>query len=168
MSLVTPDFGLLFWMVVVFAILLAILAKLGFPVITGMVGKRQDRINDSIRLAREAERRVKELSAEHERMIEDARKEQARILREAVAARDATVGQARERARKEADKILADARAEIASEKEAALHDIRRQAAVLSVEVAEKVLRDRLSRDDAQLALIDRLVEEAERNQSES
>lgn len=168
MSLVTPDFGLLFWMVVVFAILLAILAKLGFPVITGMVGKRQDRINDSIRLAREAERRVKELSAEHERMIEDARKEQARILREAAAARDATVGQARERARKEADKILADARAEIASEKEAALHDIRRQAAVLSVEVAEKVLRDRLSRDDAQLALIDRLVEEAERNQSES
>lgn len=168
MSLVTPDFGLLFWMVIVFAILFLILAKVGFPIITGMVDKRQERIGNSIRLAKEAEDKVKELAAEHDRMVEDARKEQARIMKEAAAARDAAVAQAQERAGKEADRILAAARAEIASEKEAALRDIRRQAAMLSVEVAEKVLRDRLSSEESQLDLIEKLVGEAERNSTQS
>lgn len=168
MSLITPDFGLLFWMVVVFAILFAILAKVGFPVITGMVRKRQDRINDSIRLAKEAEDKVKALASEHERMIEETRREQARMLKEAAASRDATVAQAKDLAQAEADKILSDARAQIDAEKEAALRDIRRQVAVLSIEVTQKVLRERLSQDSAQTALIDRMVDEAERNESKS
>lgn len=168
MSLVTPDFGLLFWMVVVFAILFVILAKVGFPVITGMVSKRQARINDSIRLAKEAEDKVKALAAEHDRMIEETRREQSRMLKEAAASRDATVAQAKDLARAEADKILSDARAQIDAEKEAALRDIRRQVAVLSIEVTQKVLRERLSQGGEQTALIDRMVEEAERNEPKS
>lgn len=160
MSLITPDFGLLFWMTLIFVILFFILAKVGFPVITGMVSQRQDRINDSIRLAKEAEERVRELSSEQTRMIEEARKEQAVILRDAASARDAMVSRAQEQAREEAAKIIEQARIQIAAEKEAALRDIRREVAELSVSIAEQVVRKDLSDNEAQMALIDRLMDE--------
>lgn len=160
MSLITPDFGLLFWMTLIFVILFFILAKVGFPVITGMVSQRQDRINDSIRLAKEAEERVRELSSEQARMIEEARKEQAAILRDAASARDAMVFRAQEQAREEAAKIIEQARIQIAAEKETALRDIRREVASLSVSIAEQVVRKDLSDNEAQMALIDRLMDE--------
>lgn len=160
MSLITPDFGLLFWMTLIFVILFFILAKVGFPVITGMVSQRQDRINDSIRLAKEAEERVRELSSEQASMIEEARKEQAAILRDAASARDAMVSRAQEQAREEAAKIIEQARIQIAAEKETALRDIRREVASLSVSIAEQVVRKDLSDNEAQMALIDRLMDE--------
>jgi len=160
MSLITPDFGLLFWMTLIFVILFVILAKVGFPIITGMVSKRQDRINDSIRLAKEAEERVRELSSEQARMIDEARKEQAAILRDAAAARDAMVSKAQEQAREEASKIIEQARTQIAAEKESALRDIRREVASLSVSIAEQVVRKDLSDNEAQMALIDKLMDE--------
>ena len=80
MSLITPDFGLLFWMTIIFAIVLFILAKWGFPVITDMVAKRQDRINESIRLAQLAEQKAAQMDATHAQMLEQARREQASKL----------------------------------------------------------------------------------------
>ena len=86
MSLITPDFGLLFWMTLIFAIVFFILAKFGFPVITKMVRGRQERIETSIRQAKEIEARVEEMAREHAGMLEETRREQARILREATKA----------------------------------------------------------------------------------
>lgn len=149
-------------MTLIFAIVFFILAKFGFPIITKMVRGRQDRINDSIRLAKEAEQRVRDLSDEQARMIEEARRQQASILKEAAKARDEVVSAARVQAQAQADKILKDAKAQIATEREAALRDIRREAAMLSVSVAEKILRRDLSSDEAQHALISRMMDEIE------
>lgn len=160
MSLITPDFGLLFWMTLIFAILFFVLAKFGFPAITGMVDKRSERINQSIGKAREAERRLEQLSEQQARMIEETRAEQARILKEASQAKDTLVAQARQQAQDDAAKILEQARTQIAAEKESALRDIRAQVANLSVDVAEKILRDRLSSEQAQMDLITRMVDE--------
>lgn len=168
MSLITPDFGLLFWMTLIFAVVFFILAKFGFPVITGMVEKRSDRIEESLKKAEEADKAVAELTARGQQIISEAQAEQARILREASATSDSIVAKARDEAKAEAAKILQQARTDIAAEKESALRDIRRVVADMSVEVAEKVLRTDLEDDKKQTAYLDRLIEEVQRSQDKS
>ena len=160
MSLITPDFGLLVWMTLIFGIVFFVLAKWGFPMITGSVEKRAQRINDSIKEAKEAEEKLRNLAGEQSRMIEETRQEQSRILKEAAASRDSIVEQAKVQAREEAARILDQARTQIAAEKESALRDVRKEVALLSVSVAEKVLKKSLSDVDGQSALVDRLVDE--------
>ncbi len=160
MSLITPDFGLIVWMTLIFGIVFFILAKWGFPMITDSVRKRADRINESIKAAKEAEERLRNLAAEQSEMIEEARKEQARILKEAAASRDNIVEQAKVQAQDEAAKIMDHARTQIAAEKESAMRDIRKEVALLSVSVAEKVLKKDLESGDSQSELVDRLVDE--------
>jgi F-type H+-transporting ATPase subunit b len=168
MSLITPEFGLLFWMTVIFAIVFFLLAKFGFPVITDMVHKRQERIDRSIKDAREIEMRMGQMVEEQARMLDEARKEQAKILREATDTRNKILANAKEEAREEAAKILAEARTEIESEKEAALRDVRKEVAVLSVSIAEKILRKELSDDAQQQEYIDRMVDETVHEQAQS
>ncbi|MBR5175241.1 MAG: F0F1 ATP synthase subunit B [Bacteroidales bacterium] len=160
MSLITPDFGLLVWMTLIFGIVFFVLAKWGFPMITDSVQKRADRINESIAKAREAEEKLRNLASEQEALVEKARKEQATILKEAASSRDAMIEQAKVQARDEAAKILDQAKVQIAAEKESALRDVRKEVAVLSVAVAEKVLRKDLENDASRDELLGRLVEE--------
>lgn len=160
MSLITPDFGLIVWMTLIFGIVFFVLAKWGFPMITGSVEKRAARINDSIKAAKEAEERLRNLAEEQSRMIEEARQEQSRILKEAAASRDSIVEQAKEQARDEAARILAQARTQIAAEKESALRDVRKEVALLSVGIAGKVLKKTLSDSGEQADLARRLVDE--------
>lgn len=155
MSLITPDFGLLVWMTLIFGIVFFVLAKWGFPMITGSVEKRAARIGDSIKAAKEAEEKLRNLAEEQSRMIEETRQEQSRILKEAAASRDSIVEQAKVQAREEASRILDQARTQIAAEKESALRDVRKEVALLSVSVAEKVLKKSLSDADGQSALVD-------------
>lgn len=160
MSLITPDFGLIVWMTLIFGIVFFILAKWGFPMITDSVQKRADRINASIKAAKEAEEKLRNLAAEQSEMIEEARKEQARILKEAAASRDMIVEQAKVQAQDEATKIMDHARTQIAADKESALRDIRKEVALLSVSVAEKVLKKDLEDSGNQTELVNRLVDE--------
>lgn len=161
MSLLTPDTGLLVWMAVIFAIVFFLLAKFGFPVITKAIDKRNDRIRESIRLAEEAEAKLANLAQEQEQLVEQARVEQGRIIKEANQTRDAMIAKAKQDASDEAAKILEHARIEIAAEKESALRDIRSQVALLSVQVAEKIVRKDLDSTSGQKALIDKYVDEA-------
>ena len=166
MNLITPDTGLLFWMVVIFGLVFFLLWKFGFPIITEMVDKRNAAIRKSLKDAHEIEVQMAGMMAEHAQMLEDARKEQAQILREAADTRNKLIADATVQAQEEAAKILAEARTEIAAEKEAALRDVRREVAVLSVSIAEKILRKELSDGDEQRDYIDRMVEETVREQA--
>lgn len=147
-------------MTLIFGIVFFVLAKWGFPMITGSVEKRAARIGDSIKAAKEAEEKLRNLAEEQSRMIEETRQEQSRILKEAAASRDSIVEQAKVQAREEASRILDQACTQIAAEKESALRDVRKEVALLSVSVAEKVLKKSLSDADGQSALVDRLVDE--------
>lgn len=147
-------------MTLIFGIVFFVLAKWGFPMITGSVEKRAARIGDSIKAAKEAEEKLRNLAEEQSRMIEETRQEQSRILKEAAASRDSIVEQAKVQAREEASRILDQTRTQIAAEKESALRDVRKEVALLSVSVAEKVLKKSLSDADGQSALVDRLVDE--------
>ena len=161
MNLMLPDSGLLFWMTIIFAIVFFILAKFGFPIITGMVEKRNKRIDDALEAARTAEEALARLSQEQERLIAEAKAEQSRILQEASQQRDSMIAKAQEEARTEAVKILDEAKVRIQEEKEAALRDVRREVATLSLAIAEKVIRKELSDDKEQMELIGKLTDEA-------
>ena len=165
MSLITPSFGLLFWMVVIFGIVFFLLAKFGFPVITNAVQKRSDHIADSLKAADEAQAQLANMAQEQQKMIEQTRLEQSRILKEASEARESIIAQAREEAAAEASKLLEHAKVEIAAERESAIRDIRRQVAMISVEVAEKIVRKDLDAAGGQQDLLDRMVEEASQAQ---
>lgn len=168
MNLITPDTGLLFWMVVIFGIVFFLLAKFGFPIITSSVDKRSARIDQSLKDAAEIETRMADWKKEHAEMMEQTRKEQAAILREAAAAKAQIVADARVQAQEEADKILSKARTEIAAEKESALQEVRKEVALLSVQVAEKILRRELEDTGSQRAFLDQLVDEASQAQMKS
>ncbi len=159
-SILTPDFGLFFWMLVAFLVVFLLLAKFGFPVITKSVEERKNFIDESLRKAHEARERLDNIEKEGESILQEAREKQAQILREAAQARDAIMEQAQEKARQEGNRLLDEAKTAIAQEKSAAIADIRRQVAALSVEIAGKVLRENLKDDKSQMDLIDRMLDE--------
>jgi F-type H+-transporting ATPase subunit b len=165
MSLITPDFGLFFWMTVVFLVVLFILWKWGFPVIVKMVDERKAFIDESLRKAHEANERLANIQKEGESILQEAREKQAQILKEAAQTRDAIVEKAQDKARQEGARLLEDARVAIEQEKKAAIADIRQQVATLSVEIAGKILRQNLKDDKAQMDLIDRMLDDVASNQ---
>lgn len=166
MSLITPDFGLLFWMTLIFAVVFFILAKVGFPIITSMVDKRSDRISEGICKAEEAEKALAELSATQTKMLEEIKAQQARIIKTASESGERIIAEAKARATVEADKIITEAHTRIEAEKESALKEIRTQVSVLSVEIAGRILRDKLSDAKEQNAYIDRVLEEMDHNRT--
>ena len=160
MDLLVPSTGLLFWMTITFLVVFFLLWKFGFPVITGMVKERQAFIDESLKKAHEANERLANIQKEGESILQEAREKQAQILKEAAETRDAIVEQAQTKARSEGARLLDEAKAAIEQEKKAAIADIRQQVAALSVEIAEKVLRQNLKDDKSQMDLIDRMLDD--------
>jgi F-type H+-transporting ATPase subunit b len=159
-SILTPDPGLLFWMLLAFLVVFWVLAKYGFPAIINMVDERNKYIDESLRKAHEAQERLANIEKEGESILQEAREKQAQILKEAAQTRDAIVEQAQEKARAEGARLMDEAKTAIEQEKKAAIADIRKQVAELSVDIAEKVLRKNLKDDKSQMDLIDRMLDD--------
>ena len=160
MGLLTPDPGLLFWMIIVFGVVFFSLAKYGFPVIIKMVEDRKAYIDNSLKAACEANEQLANVKVEGEKILAQAHEEQARILAEAAATRDRIIKDAQNRAISEGDRLMIEIKKQIETEKESAIRDIRRQVAVLSVGIAEKIMRNKLADAKEQEELIDRMLDE--------
>ncbi|MDD3078432.1 MAG: F0F1 ATP synthase subunit B [Paludibacter sp.] len=160
MSLLTPDSGLLFWMLLTFGIVVFILAKYGFPVIVKMVEERKQYINDSLIMAEKARTELDKVKAEGEAIMDEARKEHLKLMQETAKTQEALINEAKEKAAIEADKLIADAKIRIQEEKNEALREVRRQVAELSVDIAEKVIKNKLSEEKEQVEMINRLLDE--------
>ena len=160
MSLLLPDSGLLFWMTLVFLVVFFVLWTWGCPSIIKMVNERKEYIDESLAKAEEANLRLANIQKQGEELLMEAREKQAQILREASETRDTIVGQAQEKAHEESARILSEAKAEIESQKQAAIRDIRAQVAELSVQIAEKILQKELSTSAEQTQFIDRLLDD--------
>jgi len=159
-SILTPDLGLLFWMLIAFLVVFFVLAKYGFPAIINMTEGRKQYIDESLKKAHEASLRLENIKQEGETIIQEARQKQADILKEALSTRDAIVAQAQEKARAESGRLIEEARAEIESERQNAINSIKKQVAEMSVAIAQKVLLTQLSTEKEQMELIDRMVDE--------
>lgn len=163
-SILTPDPGLLFWMLLAFLVVFFVLAKFGFPAMVGMVEKRKKYIDESLQKAHEASLKLENIKQESEKILQEAREKQASILKEAAETREAILENAQDKAKEESARIINEARQEIETQKKTAISDIRKQVAILSVEVSEKILRKKLDTDKAQMDYIDLMLDEVNLN----
>ena len=158
MSLLTPDSGLLFWMIVSFGIVFVILSKYGFPVIVKAIEQRKAYIDNSLETARQANERLAHIQAEGEKMLAEAKEKQNAVLKEAFAEKERIIEEARKKAVSEAHLQIEEATRR--EEKEKAIRDVRSEIAYLSIAIAEKVMKEKIGRDKEQQQMIDRLLDE--------
>ncbi len=164
MKLVTPDIGLLFWMLVSFSIVLFLLKKYAWKPIMKSLKEREQNIEEALNTARKAKEEMAALKSDNERLLNEARSERDKMLKEARDTKDSIIAEAKGKAQAEANKIMASAREAINNEKMAAITELKNQVAKMSIEIAEKILRQELSNDEKQKALMDNLIKDISLN----
>jgi F-type H+-transporting ATPase subunit b len=164
MELIKPAFGLIFWMSISFLSVLFILGKFAWPMILKALKEREESIANALNAARKAKEEMTALQADNEKLIMQARAERDLLLKEARDTRDSIVAEAKNKAQSEANKIMAQARESINNEKLAAITELKNQVAAMSIEIAEKILRQELSNDEKQKSLMDNLMKDISLN----
>jgi len=159
MDLVMPGVGLIFWMTLVFSILLFLLKKFAWKPIMESLKEREQDISSSLAMAKQTKAEMKQLQADNEKLLVEARLERDAILIEAKATKDKIVNEAKDKAQSEADRIVESARVNIENEKRVALAEIKTQVAELAVDIAEKVLKAELSNKEKQSELVEKQLE---------
>ena len=167
MGLLQPESGLLFWMTLAFAVVYFLLAKYGFPVILQAIESRKKYIDNSLNAAKEAEKKLIEIQANSQTILDEAGKQRAEILREATATREQILRDARQKADDEGVRIIAAARDKAKAEREAILQDARHQVAILSVAITEKILRQKLEDKSLQTSLAEKIFDEMEQRKTQ-
>ncbi len=160
MDLVKPEIGLVFWTTISFLILLFILGKFAWKPILGAITERERSIEDALLKAEAAKEEMDRLTSENEALLKQARAERDIILHEAKRVKDQIVGDAKEIAHKEAARMIELARVEINNQKAIAMADVKNQVASLSLEIAEKVLKQQLADQKKQDELVSQLLKE--------
>ena len=160
MSLLLPDTGLLFWMLLSFGIVFFVLAKFGFPAITNMVDKRNAYIEKSLENAKEANEKLAAVKAEGEVILAEARAARQLMLEEISDLRKKMEEEAKQAAQREADKVMEATRFAIQKEKDDAMRDLKNRVASLSVDIAEKIVRKNLETTPEQKDMINRLLDD--------
>lgn len=163
-SLITPGIGLIFWTSVVFLLLLVLLGKYAWKPILNAIKTREQSIQDALSSADKALNDMRELQANNEKILNQARSERDSLLKEARETKDAIIAEAKQKAQADADRIMSSAREQITNEKNAAVADLKNQVAVLSIEIAEKILKAELSNDEKQKTLVSNLMKDVNLN----
>lgn len=164
MELITPGIGLIFWMTTSFLVVFLLLKKFAWGPILGMIKDREKSIEESLRKAEIAKEDMKLFQNQGEKLMHEAKSERDNLLREAREIRDNTINEAKAKATIEAERIMLAAHAEIQNEKNQAINEIKTQVAILSVEIAEKILKSELSSDLKQKSVVDNLLSEIKLN----
>lgn len=160
MGFVTPDYGTIFWMLIIFGIVLYILKKFAWGPILKALKDRESSISDALNSAEKARKEVAGLKASNDQIIAEARKEKDQILKEARDIKDKIVAEAKTQANVEAHKSIENAKMQIESEKMAAITEIKKQVAELSVSIAEIVIRKQLENPKDQEKLVEDLLKD--------
>lgn len=156
--------GLFFWQTLIFVVLIVLLAKFAWKPILKAVKEREEKIKGALEAAENAKLEMAKLKSQNEDMRKEALAERDALLKEAKETKDQIIAESKNQAKVEAEKIVASAREEIKAEKVAAMAEIKNQVAELSIEIAEKIVKDQLQSDDKQKALVDNLIEDVNLN----
>lgn len=163
MNIVAPE-SLIFWTTFVFLILLFLLRKFAWKPILGAVKGREASINDALEAAERAKLEMQNLQADNERLLQEARAEREAMIKEARAFKDKLIADAKNEASQEADKMISQAQEAIENEKKAAMAELKKQVADLSIEIAEKMVKAELSDSAKQMSLVDEMLGETTLN----
>lgn len=164
MDLLTPSIGLVFWSTISFLLLLVLLRKFAWTPILTSVKEREQRIDDAVKQAEIARQEMAKLTADNERLLNEAREERATIIKEAKAVGEKMLSDAKERANVEYSKKVADAAREIENQKMAALTEVKNYAGKMALEIAEKVLKKEFSDPQKQQNYASELVDDLKLN----
>lgn len=164
LGLVTPGFGLTIWMLVTFGLLMFLLKKYAWKPILGAINERETKIEGALAAAEKAKEDMAELNAKNDELRKVALAERDGLMKEAREIKAQIITDAKTKAGSEADVIIATARETISQEKAAAVSEIKAQVATLSIDIAEKLVKEKLSSDDKQRTLVDNLVEDVNLN----
>lgn len=164
MGLITPDPGLLFWMIVSFMIVFFILKKYAWKPIINALKNREKSIENALRQADKVKLEMEKLQADNQKLLAEARVERDILLKEARLMKDKIIEEAKGQAQDEAKKLVESARTSIQNEKKAAINEIKNMVAVLSIQIAEKLIKDKLSSNSNQSDYIDKLLSEIKLN----
>lgn len=156
MELVMPGVGVLFWTCLIFLILFLLLKKWAFPVINGMIRKREEKISSALEEAENTRKEMAELQARNSEMLAEARSEKEKIIGQAKEFRRQIEDSSRQKAKEEYDRIMQSARADIEREKQAALEELRVSVANIALDMAEKVIDSDLSDRAKQKELVEK------------
>lgn len=162
MELITPDFGLLFWMTLAFGIVFFVLAKFAFPVINGMLKKREKEINASLENAKRIKDEMDTVQERSQQIITQTREECDKMIAETRHFNDTYSEESKRKANEDKNRIIESAKEAIEHEKLAAVTEMKNQIADISIKVAEKILGKHLDSDQEQLDYINRLLQEIE------
>lgn len=164
MELIKPSIGLIFWMSLSFLTLLFLLKKFAWSPILKMIKERETSIENALNSAQKAKEEMATLKAENEKIIAQAKAERDELLKEARNTKDSILAEAKAKATQETDRMLSIARENINNEKMAAITELKNQVATLSIEIAEKILKNELSSDEKQKALVKNLMNDVNLN----
>ncbi|RMA65953.1 F0F1 ATP synthase subunit B [Ulvibacter antarcticus] len=156
--------GLFFWQAVVFILLLLLLRKFAWKPILNAVNEREQGIRDALDAAEKAKLEMANLQADNQKLLQEARAEREAMMKEARELKTKMISEAKEEAQEVGSKMIANAQVAIESEKKAAVAEIKNQVASLSLEIAEKVVKDELSKNDKQLNLVKDMLNNATLN----
>lgn len=160
MGFITPDYGTIFWMLIIFGIALYILKKFAWTTILRSLKERETSIANALSSATKAREEVKGLKADHEKIIAEARREKEIILKEAKAVKDKLLAEAKQQAHEEGQKIIEAARQQIQAEKKAAINEMKQQITELSIDVAEKIIKKEFKDKKAQEGMVEGLLKD--------
>tara|TARA_E500000075_G_scaffold134878_1_gene153113 strand:+ start:220 stop:720 length:501 start_codon:yes stop_codon:yes gene_type:complete len=152
--------GLFFWQTIIFVILIYLLQKFAWSPILKAVNDREQGIKDALDSAEAAKKEMQSLQADNEKIMKEARAERDSLLKEARDLKNSMISQAKDEAKSEAQKIIESANEAILNEKNAAVSDIKKQVASLSIEIAEKLLKEKLSDDNKQMKIVEDLIKD--------
>lgn len=144
MELVNPGIGLLFWMLLAFSVVLFVLRKLAWPAIMQALKEREQHIEEALRAADIAKEEMKKLKLDNEALLRQAKEERDQLMADAKKVRDRLLEEARQKGTEEADRIVASARERMENERMAAITEMKNQIAEMSIEVAERILREKI------------------------
>lgn len=164
MELIKPEIGLIFWMSISFLCVLFILGKFAWPMIMNSLKEREQSIADALNAAKKAKEEMSALKDDSEILLRQARAERDLMLKEAREAKDEIIAEAKLKAQTEGSKIIAQAQEVINNQKMAAITELKNSVATMSIEIAEKILRQELSRDEKQRSLMQNLMDDINLN----
>lgn len=164
MELFTPQLGLVFWMFIAFIVLFVVLAKWGWPVILKNIDERADTIDKGVEYAREAKAQLDSARADARKYIDEARKQQAEMLRDAAKMKSQIIEEAKKEASDEAKKVMDAAKVSIEQSRKEAELQFRNEVSKFSLDIAEKMVRGQLRNEQAQSELVNKLLDEIEKN----
>ncbi|WP_396186533.1 F0F1 ATP synthase subunit B [Flavobacterium sp.] len=158
------SFGLFIWQTIIFVGLILLLKKFAWKPILDAVNEREEGIKNALLSADNARKEMQNLQADNQRILQEARMERDSLLKDAREMKDKMVADAKNEAQAQGLKMIEQAKAAIENEKNAAMAELKLQVSTLSLEIAEKLLKDELSNKEAQVKLVEKMLGDAKLN----